>query len=91
MGRLSLADNQSQVQGEDRKSYDRRIKDLELRLTSILSAKARDDEEHASRVKVGFSSPPKPSPAMLDGLEAKNVSDHLNERKATYSAVLLRF
>ncbi|EIE18547.1 hypothetical protein COCSUDRAFT_49250 [Coccomyxa subellipsoidea C-169] len=40
------------VQGEERKGHDRRIKDLELRLTSILSAKARDDEEHASRVKV---------------------------------------
>lgn len=52
---LSLDRESLQVQGEERKGYDRRMKDLELRLTSILSAKARDDEEHASRVKVSIS------------------------------------
>lgn len=41
-----------QAQGEERKGYERRIKDLEMRLNSVMSAKARDDEEHASRVKV---------------------------------------
>lgn len=41
-----------QAQGEERKGYERRIKDLEMRLNSVMSAKARDDEEHASQLKV---------------------------------------
>jgi hypothetical protein len=41
-----------QGQAEERRGLDRRIKDLEVRLSAVLSAKARDDEEHAARVKV---------------------------------------
>ena len=41
-----------QVQVEERRGLDRRIKDLEIRLSGALSSKALSDEEHALRVKV---------------------------------------
>ena len=41
-----------QAQADERRGLDRRIKDLEVRLSSVLSAKALDDEEHAARLKV---------------------------------------
>jgi len=47
-----VVDGFIQAHGEEKRGYDRRIKDLEMRLNSVLSAKSRDDEEHASRVKV---------------------------------------
>ena len=41
-----------QTQLEERRGLDRRIKDLEIRLSGALSAKYLGDEEHARRVKV---------------------------------------
>lgn len=41
-----------QVQVEERRGLDRRIKDLEIRLSGALSSKALSDEEHVQRVKV---------------------------------------
>ena len=41
-----------QVQVEERRGLDRRIKNLEIRLSGALSSKALSDEEHAQRVKV---------------------------------------
>jgi hypothetical protein len=40
------------VQAEERRSSERRIKDLETRLTTAAAAKARDDEEHTAHRKV---------------------------------------
>jgi hypothetical protein len=37
---------------DERRGLDRRLKDLEVRLGSALSAKALDAEEHAARVRV---------------------------------------
>ena len=42
----------AQVQTDERRGLDRRMKDLEVRLGSVLSAKALDNEEHAARIKV---------------------------------------
>ena len=41
-----------QAQLEERRGLDRRIKDLEIRLSGALSSKSLSDEEHARRVKV---------------------------------------
>ena len=41
-----------QTQLEERRGLDRRMKDLEIRLSGALSAKYLGDEEHARRVKV---------------------------------------
>ena len=41
-----------QAQLEERRGLDRRIKDLEIRLSGALSSKCLSDEEHARHVKV---------------------------------------
>ena len=41
-----------QVHSEERRGLDRRIKDLEIRLSSALSSKSLSDEEHAQRAQV---------------------------------------
>lgn len=41
-----------QAQSEERRSLDRRIKDLEIRLSGALSSKSLADQEHAQRIKV---------------------------------------
>ena len=43
-----------QTQLEERRGLDRRIKDLEIRLSGALSSKSLGDEEHARRVKVSY-------------------------------------
>ena len=41
-----------QTQLEERRGLDRRIKDLEIRLSGALSSKSLSNEEHARRVQV---------------------------------------
>ena len=41
-----------QVHSEERRGLDRRIKDLEIRLSGALSSKSLSDEEHAQRAQV---------------------------------------
>ena len=41
-----------QTQLEERRGLDRRIKDLEIRLSGALSSKSLSDEEHVRKVKV---------------------------------------
>ncbi len=40
------------MQVEERRGLDRRIKDLEIRLSGALSSKALNEEEHAHRIEV---------------------------------------
>ena len=45
-----------QAQLDERRGLDRRIKDLEIRLSGALSSKSLSDEEHARHVKVSRAS-----------------------------------
>ena len=43
-----------QGQAEERRGLNRRLKDLEVRLSSLMSGKALEDEEHAARLKASL-------------------------------------
>ena len=58
--RLSVA---LQVHSEERRGLDRRIKDLEIRLSGALSSKSLSDEEHAQRAQVCPAAQLPPMPA----------------------------